>query len=182
MNFETCIRERRSTRKFSEQEVSDEVLKEITDLARFSPSWKNTQAIRYYAVRNSHLKEQLAEHCTMNFAFNTKTIQRCNVLILVSIVEQLSGYEEDGSFSTSKENQWEMFDAGIASQTFCLAAHSKGVGSVILGIFDENKIREYIQLPSNEHVAALIALGYPADPAKPAPARKNVEELLTIIE
>lgn len=33
-----------------------------------------------------------------------------------------------------------MFDAGIATQTLCLAAHSKGLGTVILGIYDEEKL------------------------------------------
>lgn len=35
-----------------------------------------------------------------------------------------------------------MFDAGIAAQTFCLAAHEKGIGTVILGVFDDKKLRK----------------------------------------
>ena len=58
----------------------------------------------------------------------------------------------------------------------------KGVGSVILGVFDENKIRQYISLPENERVTNLIALGYPLEQAKSAPPRKEVSELLDIIE
>jgi butyrate kinase len=44
----------------------------------------------------------------------------------IQYVAKRSGYERDGSFSTSKGEGWEMFDAGIATQTFCLAAHEKG--------------------------------------------------------
>jgi hypothetical protein len=54
------------------------------------------------------------------------------------------GYERDGSFSTPKGDRWEMFDAGIAAQTFCLAAHEMGLGTVIMGVFDENKVNEVI--------------------------------------
>lgn len=182
MKLEECIKSRRSVRKYSEEEISNEVLSEIIDFSRFSPSWKNTQVVRYHVVKNQDLKEKIAQNCVLGFEFNAKTIVRCKALVIVCVVTKISGYEKDGSYSTSQEDRWEMFDAGIANQTFCLAAHSKGVGSVILGVFDENKIRQYISLPENERVTNLIALGYPLEPAKSGPPRKEVSELLEIIE
>lgn len=182
MQIEECIKSRRSVRKYSEKEISNEVLSEIVDLARFSPSWKNTQVVRYHVVKNPDIKEKIAQNCVLGFEFNAKTIVRCKALVIASVEAGISGYEKDGSFSTSQEDRWEMFDAGIANQTFCLAAHSKGVGSVVLGVFDENKIRQYISLPENEKVTNLIALGYPLEPAKSGPPRKEVSELMEIIE
>ena len=182
MKIEECIKSRRSVRKYSDEEISNEVLSEIVDLARFSPSWKNTQVVRYHVVKNPDIKKKIAQNCVLGFEFNAKTIVRCKALVIVSVVTKISGYEKDGSYSTSQEDRWEMFDAGIANQTFCLAAHSKGVGSVILGVFDENKIRQYISLSENERVTNLIALGYPLEPAKSGPPRKEVSELMEIIE
>lgn len=182
MQIDECIKGRRSVRKYSEQEISNEVLAELVDLARFSPSWKNTQVVRYHVIKNQDIKEKIAQNCVLGFTFNAKTIVRCKALVVVSVVAGISGYEKDGSFSTSQEDRWEMFDAGIANQTFCLAAHSKGVGSVILGVFDEHKIRQYVSLPEHEKVTNLIALGYPLEPAKSGPPRKEVSELLQIID
>lgn len=182
MKVEECIKSRRSVRKFSEQNITNEIISEIVDLARFAPSWKNTQVTRYHVIKNAALKKKIAENCVLGFEFNAKTIMRSNALVVVSTISGVSGYEMDGSYSTSKKDRWEMFDAGIATQTFCLAAHSKGVGSVILGIFDENKIHEYISLPENETVACLIALGYPLGESKSAPPRKESWELLEIID
>ena len=71
-----------------------------------------------------------------------------------------------------------MFDVGIACQTFCLAAHEHGLGTVILGIWDEDGITELLDIPENQELAALIAIGYPADTPS-APKRKSVEDLLT---
>ena len=71
-----------------------------------------------------------------------------------------------------------MFDAGIAAQTFCLAAHEKGLGTVILGVFDEEKIAEVITIPEGQQIAALVAVGYPAEQPE-APKRKTVNELLS---
>lgn len=91
---------------------------------------------KYDVIKNSVIKEKIAQHCVLGFDFNVKTIMRCNALMIVAVIENLSGFEKDGSYSTSKGDGWEMFDAGVASQTVGLAAYEKGVGSVILGIFD----------------------------------------------
>ena len=53
-----------------------------------------------------------------------------------------------------------------------------GVGTVILGIFDEDKVAAAINLPDGQKVAALIVMGYP-DQECEAPKRKTVDELVT---
>lgn len=63
--------------------------------------------------------------------------------------------------------------------TFGLAAHELGLGSVVLGIFDEKKLAELLELPEGMGVACLMPLGYPAEePA--APKRKEVADLLSV--
>lgn len=173
-----CIKTRRSCRKFKEEAVSHEVLETIVGAAAYAPSWKNTQITRYIVVENKEKIEKIATDCVLGFEYNTKTIRNCADLVVVTMVKNRSGYEKDGSYTTSKEDRWEMFDAGIATQTFCLAAHEQGVGSVIMGIFDETKIAEVIDVPEGQQVAALIAIGYPVFEPE-APKRKEVSELLS---
>ena len=91
-----------------------------------------------------------------------------------------SGFERDGSYSTKKEDRWQMFDVGAACQTFCLAAHEAGLGTVIMGIFDEDGITQLLDIPDSQELAALIAIGYPAD-APAMPKRKSTEDLLTYL-
>ena len=179
MDFESCVKERRSVRKFLEKPVSKEIFERIVELARYAPSWKNTQVARYHVIENAALRARVASDCVMGFEFNAKTINRAAALVVLTAVEKVSGYEKDGAYSTPKEDRWEVFDAGIAAQTFCLAAYEQGVGSVILGIFDEDKVSEVCGLPADEKVMALIAVGYPEESAKAAPARKPVTGLLT---
>lgn len=180
MNTIDCIKTRRSIRTYKEEQIPQEVISEVVELARFAPSWKNSQIARYYVVQSAELKQHIAENGMMGFAFNTKTLTKAPALVVVAYVEKRSGYERDGSFSTPKEDRWEMFDAGIATQTFCLAAHEKGLGTCIMGIFDEAKIAEAIQLPEGQKIGAVVAIGYPAEePA--APARKEVEQLVQFL-
>lgn len=175
-----CIKTRRSIRKFKEEAVAKETIDSIIEAAIMSPSWKNTQICRYHIISDKEIMNNIADNCVLDFEFNQKTIKRAPQLAVISMVEKRCGYERDGSFTTSKEDRWEMFDAGIASQTFCLAAHELGVGTVILGIFDEDKVAKAINLPEGQKVAALIPIGYP-DQEVEAPKRKTVEDVLTYL-
>ena len=88
--------------------------------------------------------------------------------------------EKDGTATTSKGSSWEVFDAGISAQTFCLATPALGIGTCIMGIFDDEKIAGEIDLPENQRVSALIALGYPAETPS-MPRRKDVSELVRFL-
>lgn len=180
MDVISCIKERRSVRKYEEKMIPHEVMEEIVEAASYAPSWKNTQIVRYIIVEDREKIEKIAQECVLGFEYNTKTMKDAAALVLVTMVKGRSGYEKDGSFSTPKGDRWQMFDAGIATQTFCLAAHSKGVGSVVIGIFDDEKVEEVVSIPEGQQVAAIIAAGYPKF-APEAPKRKSVEELISYI-
>ena len=180
MNLTDGIKTRRSIRNYKEDQIPQDVINEVVDIARFAPSWKNGQIARYYVVQSPELKQKIAESCVMGFTYNTGTLTKAPALVVVAYVQKRSGYERDGSYTTSKESEWEMFDAGIATQTFCLAAHEKGLGTCIMGIFDDAAVAEAINLPEGQKVGALVALGYPAEePA--APARKETEQLVQFL-
>lgn len=180
MTAKECIMTRRSIRQFTDKAVDEAVLKDIIETASFAPSWKNTQITRYVAIKGE-LKDKIAAECTALHANNGRIINDAAMLIAITIIKGRCGFERDGSFTTKKGASWQMFDAGIASQTFCLAAHEQGLGTVIMGIFDEDKVAEMIQLPEEREMIALIALGYPNEEPV-APKRKTVDDLLTIME
>ncbi len=176
------IKERRSIRKFQDKKIPREVIEEIVETARFAPSWKNTQVVRYYVVDDEKkIAEIASEKCTYGFTYNIKTLAGAAAIAVLTYVEGISGYEKDGSFSTQKGDRWQMFDAGIAAQTFCLAAFEKGVGTVIQGYFDEEEIKKAIGIPENQKIGAVIPMGYPLDVEVKAPPRKEAGELVTFI-
>lgn len=177
MELQEAIKSRRSIRKFKPEAVSRATLEQIVAVSTYAPSWKNTQTTRYIVIEDKEMIKRIAEEGTLGFTPNVKTMEGCAALVVVASVAKRCGYERDGSYTTSKEDKWEMYDAGIASQTFMLAAHEQGVGSVVLGIFDEDKVREIIGLPEDKNVSALIAIGYP-DEEPEAPRRKTAEDLL----
>ncbi len=175
------IKERRSVRKFKNEKVSRETMKEIIELSRWAPSWGNFQVARYTLVDNDDIIKQIGEKAVHGFGYNIKTLQNAQSVAVLSFVKGKSGKLYADDYATSKGSVWEVFDAGIACQTFCLAAHAKGIGTCIFGVIDDKTISEIVNLPEEETVAALIVYGYEeGEHAAPTP-RMEVEEIARFV-
>lgn len=179
MDSRDCILGRRSIRKFKADAIDDAVINEIVEEASYAPSWKHTQITRYVVVKDTELKAKIGQ-CTSAYPHNGEIIADSPAVVCVTMIKNRSGFERDGSYSTDREWGWQMFDTGAAAQTFCLSAHAHGIGSVIMGIFDRDKIEKVLELPEDRELVCLIPIGYP-DETPSAPRRKDVSDLLTVI-
>ena len=65
-----------------------------------------------------------------------------------------------------------MFDIGLAMENLCLAVHSLGLGTVIIGSFDAKKVEALLGVPENISVVSMTPLGYPQQEVS-APKRKK---------
>lgn len=172
------IKTRRSIRKFKDTPVPHEVLEKVVEVAAFAPTWKNTQISRYIAIEGREKIDAIAQTYA---PFNARTLSTAPLLIAQTCIKNRSGYERDGSFTTDRGDGWQMYDCGICAQTFSLAAHEAGLGTVILGIFDRPALEKHLNLPEDQELVALIAVGYP-DEEPTAPRRKGVDILLSYAE
>ncbi|MCI7596882.1 MAG: nitroreductase family protein [Lachnospiraceae bacterium] len=177
MTAKECILTRRSVRKFKDTPVDHAILEGIIETASYSPSWKHTQITRYIAIEGE-LKDRIARECFDAWPNNGTITASAPMLVALCMVKNRSGFERDGSYSTWREGSWQMFDVGIASQTFALACHEQGLGTVVLGIFDQKRLSNLLDIPEGQELVALMPVGYPAEEPK-APKRKSVEELLS---
>ena len=174
-----CLISRRSIREYTDQPVTERDIEDIVTMSQMASCWENTQPIRYVAVLDQELKDRLAKECTVDFPWNTENIHAAPALIVLCIVKGLSGYEPDGSFSTKRGRHWQSFDAGVAAAHFCLAANALKFGTLIMGRYEEDKVKEILSLPEDYDVSALIAIGHPAViPA--ASERKPLSDVLSV--
>lgn len=180
MDAKECIKTRRSVRKFNDKPITKETIEEVVSLSSFAPSWKNSQTVKYYALNDKNKLQKIAEKCFGGFQHNKNILSGASGLVVLTTIDGIAGFNEDGSYTTSKGTHWQSFDAGIACQTFCLAAHTLGLGSVIMGIYDEAAVKEELNIPEGESVSALITLGY-YDSVNGAPKRKELNEILKFI-
>ncbi len=177
------LKDRRSVRTYKDEIVSKDVMNDIMDATRFAPSWANYQIARYTFITNPEKISQLITDGVKGFTYNINTLKKAKNVAILSFVKGKSGKldPEKNEFATSKAGVWEVFDAGIACQTFCLAAHAHGVGTCIMGVIDDVELAKIAQLPEEETVAALIVYGYPDGDNAPTP-RMGVAELVRFID
>lgn len=163
---------RRSVRKFQEETVPEGLLNQILESVRWSPSWANTQCWEVVVVRDPDIKERLAETLSKTNPAQKAVAKAPVVMALCSRLKKSGYYKGE---VTTKFGDWFMFDIGIATQSLCLAAHSIGLATVIIGMLDHDKAKEVLKVAEDCEVVTLIPLGYPnQDP--PAPKRREIRE------
>lgn len=166
------IKGRRSIRKYEEKMVPDDLLNQVLEAVQWAPSWANTQCWEIVVVKETASKQKLQETLGKGNPA-TKAIVGAPVVLAICGKLKSSGYYKDQV--TTKLGDWFMFDLGIATQSLCLAAHDLGLGTVIVGLFDQAKAAEVLQVPPGYELVSLIPLGYPAK-ISPAPKRRDISE------
>ena len=171
-DFMELVSTRRSMRKFTEDEVTAEQLNSVLEAARWTPSWANTQCWEIVTVTRQDLKESL-QQTLLKGNPASKAMTQAPVVLAICGRKQTAGYEK-GEAST-KFGDWLLFDLGLVSQSISLAAHSQGLGSVIVGLLDHDAAARVLEVPEGNELVALIPLGHPAKEPK-TPERRNIED------
>ncbi len=165
---------RRSIRRYQEKAVPDEILNKLLEAARWAPSWANTQCWHFVVVKDDEIKRKIQGSVSPR---NPSSLAIVNAPVLLVVCAQLkkSGYY-NGEYPT-KFGDWFMYDLGLATQNLCLAAHDSGLATVIVGLFDQDKVGEIIKLPAEHEVLVLIPVGYPDHEPSP-PKRRELQEFV----
>lgn len=177
MAFSKLIEARRSVRAYAPSEISREELTQIVTEALNAPSWKNQEATRYRIAASTESKARVWKEALPSF--NATSSANAAALVVVSFKKGLSGYLGDAPANEVGE-MWGAYDAGLASSYFVLAAKNHGWDTLIMGIRDEAALRKIFDIPADEVVLSVIALGKSAQPYFKNP-RKPVGEVLEIV-
>ncbi|MBF0100281.1 MAG: nitroreductase family protein [Desulfobacterales bacterium] len=174
MELIDSIKTRRSIRIFKEDEISEEALHTIFEAARWSPSWANTQCWEIIVIREKSAKEKLQQAIFEKNPAYRSVVQAPIVLMLCAKLNISGSYNK---MVTTKFGDWFMFDLGILTQTIVLTAHSFGLGSVIIGLFDHDRVRRDFAVPQEYEVVSLLPIGVPAKIPNP-PKRKEIQDFV----
>ena len=173
MELNEVLEKRRSIRKYLNKEVARKDIETIINAAIQAPSWKNSQVSRYYVVTSKEMLEKV-KNCLPEF--NHNNCKDAPVIIVSTIVLNRSGFERDGTPTNELGNGWGYYDCGMHHMNLCLKATELGLGTLIMGIRDQNQLKELLNIPEEEGVVSVISLGYPdIEPNKPK--RKNVDDI-----
>lgn len=169
-----CIKTRRSIRRFTDEPISDEILLQLLEAVKWAPSWANTQTSEIIVIKDNKAKEKIVEILAPNNPA-TKGVLQAPVVVIICAKTGMAGYKNDEE--VTNKGDWYMFDAGIASQNLCLAAHALGLGTVHVGYVDHQALDEYLELPPHVKSIEVIPIGYPAKVGN-APPRREISEFV----
>jgi len=175
LNFTGLISNRQSVRKYSAVKVDHDVILKCMEAVRLAPSASNSQPWKFIIVDEEPLRTNLARATFSELvAFNRFTM---NAPVLVVIIIDKPKLITRVAMAVKKRD-WQLVDIGIAAAHFCLKAAEEGLGTCMLGWFDEQKVKEILGIPSDKTVGLMISLGYPPEgyPLR-TKIRKSLEEI-----
>lgn len=194
------IRERRSIRKYLQQPVPHEVLREILKAAQWAPSAHNAQPSRFIVLTDPSVKRSLAVamaqawmhdlkkdgvlQTTRTASANASVERFVNVPVLVVACLTMKDMVQFPDEERQRcEHDLAVQSLSAAIQNLLLTAHAKQLGSCwyCAPIFCKSAVRQALKIPDEAEPQAVITLGYPAE--KPSsPHRRTLNEIAFLNE
>lgn len=171
MEFSELVQKRQSDRKYAPKPVAREHILKCLEAARMAPSACNSQPWKFVVVDDRVKLIQISD-AAIGLGMNKFTVQ---VPVLVAVVQENMNLEAKAG-AVVKNKDYSMMDLGMAVENFCLQAAELGLGTCIMGWFDEKKVKEVLGVPRGRRVQLLIALGHPDAPTR-SKVRKPLEEI-----
>ncbi len=168
------LKARQSCRSYSGAQVEEEKLLQIIEAGRIAPSACNSQPWSFVLACSKEKASAIGE-CTRANGRNSFT-ENCTAFIL--LVEE----ECEAAFGGREHRYYAEMDIGMCIMNMCVMAESLGVGTCILGSFDEKRSKEIAEIPADKSIKLILSLGYASEnyPIRDK-KRKSTEEILKII-
>ena len=178
MELFEAISTRRSIRRYLDRPVEESKLQAVIEAVRMAPSWANMQCWRMIVVKDKTVREKLSELSYVESFFTPrgyKTNPAKKALAEAPAVIVLCA--DPANSGAIWEQNYYLVDAGIASQNLMLAACAQGLGTVFVGVFEEQKVKTLLAIPEQIRVVGLFPIGYPAEEKKEGPPRKPLGDI-----
>ena len=170
------IKKRQSDRSYTDNAVENEKLERIIEAGRMAPSACNAQPWKFIIVDDPGLLHQLALAASAKLLGMNSFVGQAPVQIVI-VREKANMVSRIGA--TVKNKDYSLIDIGIASENICLQAAAEGLGSCIIGWFDEKMVRKILHIPASKRVELIITVGYPAKERRDK-KRKPAEEISSV--
>ncbi len=175
MIFQDLINKRQSVRKYVKTPVERDKLEKLIQAVHIAPSACNSQPWKLIIVDDPTLKNEIAKATfSKTVSFNKFTLEAPVIAVLViekaRLIAQIGG--------SIKNQEYPQYDIGIAAEHFCLQATELGLGTCMLGWFNEKKIQRLLHIPKKRKIGLVITLGYaPDDYKQRKKIRKPLDEI-----
>ena len=176
MSFLDLANSRYSVRKYKNTPVPQEKINKCIEAARLAPSACNSQPWKFVIIDNPDIRESLAKAAFEGLLDFNHFAYKAPVLALI-VSERQTAFAKFGSIV--KRKNFSQMDVGITAEHFCLQATEEGLGTCMLGWFNEKKVKKSLSIPKLKRVELIISVGYSADDKIPHKNRKRTDEIVS---
>ena len=175
MTFLNLVKKRQSVRKYSSKPVDRDLIESCVEAARLAPSACNSQPWEFIVVDNPELLHKAAEETFGKvISFNHFSL-KAPVLIVLILKKPIPKIRIGNIRQNINLN---LIDIGIAAEHLCLQAADKGLGTCMLGWFNEKTLKKVLNIKTGEKIALVITMGYPESEEIRIKKRKPLKEIL----
>jgi nitroreductase len=155
--------------------VEREKLEELAQAFRISPSASNQQPWRIVFADDPELKDRVAG-ATYGKAVSFNRFAQHAPVLAVIVIEPPRVLNRIGAALQGRE--YPLIDIGIAAAQLALRAADLGLGTCMLGWFDERQVKKILGIPASRRVGLVVTIGYPAEGAPQGnKVRKPIDEV-----
>ena len=177
MKLMDLINKRQSVRRYANRAVEEEKIQRCLDAALMAPSACNAQPWKFIVVNEPSLVKIVARETWNKIAAFNKFVDEAQVIIVITM-EKSPMVPSLGKMI--KHIDYPYIDIGIAAEHFCLQATEEGLGTCMLGWFNEKPIQKLLNIPKNRKIGLLISVGYePDDYKQREKIRKKIESVVS---
>jgi nitroreductase len=148
---------RQSDRRYLSTTVEKEKIERIVEAGRLAPSACNGQPWKFIIVDEPSLLLNVASS-TESQVLNVNRFVKQAPLLIIIIREKSNFTSRAGDLVKNKD--YSLIDIGIATASMVYQATAEGLGSCIIGWFEEKKIKELLAIPRSKKVELVLAIGY----------------------
>ena len=160
MELLEAIRGRRSIRRFTSADVSDDEVREMLGCAIMAPSAGNLQPWEFVVIRDEQRRRDIARAAFFQFFIATAPVV---IVVCANRARSAMRYGRRGS------ELYCLQDTAAATQNMLLTAHSMGLGACWIGAFDEGEVSRILRLPEHVRPVAIVPIGHPDEAPRPPP-------------
>ena len=172
-SFDEVLKTRRSIRSYdASKKITEAEVRTLLTAVQEAPSWANQQPTKYYVAIS---KEKL-EAVQNLVGGNKERIQNAPVLIVSTFERGKSGFF-NGNATNEIGDGWGAYDNGLSNCYLIMQARAMGFDTLIMGMRDSDSLRKEFNIPAEETVMAVIALGYRSGEPK-QPGHRPFDEVV----
>ncbi len=175
MNFIDLVNQRESVRKYSDKKIERDLISKCLEAARLAPSACNSQPWTFLVIDNKETVKELVK-CSMSGVYSmNKFAEDAPVLIIVITEKSLYSARLGGLLRSTK---YSLIDIGIVCDHLTLQAAELGLGTCMIGWFNEKNLKKTLSLPKNKKIDLVISMGYKANNLETRKKkRKSLDEI-----